>query len=100
MYYLSHKEFAGNTYFYNFNIIAVQNKDLNYGVIDINGNVVMDFTRNYYYSTVGDNIIRYEIQTDNYDSNTLIITNAQIINTWEALGSILCFRVYNNNMIR
>jgi len=70
-----------HSFFYDSNIISVQNKDLDYGVIDINGNIVMDFTKNYFYKAFSPIIIKYEILNDNYDlKNPPILKNAQIIN--------------------
>lgn len=99
MYSISHRfiySFTDTTtgdysYFYTFNMISVRNKNSEYGVIDRNGDVVMEFTKDYYYSVYGPLIIRYKI-TDFNDLGVPTLTNAEIL---DDNGTVLTHSKYD-----
>ena len=102
MYFLNHKYIyayssdtttGGVSYFCTSNMISVSNLNPEYGVIDENGNedrssengvidrngdIIVEFTKDYFYIVFGHLIVRYEILDFNY-IGVPILTNAEIL---------------------
>ncbi len=80
-----------DSYFNTFNMVSVRNKNSEYGVINRNGDVVMEFSKDYYYSVHGSLIVRNEI-SDNNELSVPILKNAEII---DEKGNVLTNTKYD-----
>ena len=70
---------------------AVKNKNSEYGVIDRDGNIIIDFTKDCYYSVYGPLIIRYDILNADPFSH-LTLGNAEIL---DKKGNVLTHSKYD-----